>query len=151
MKFIEYNYDNKVQYSDFIRKYNKSKCLSSLNIQTFCEGKKIFLMVDKGLIKKYKIIGYVIVYEKLKTICMVNEVSENYEDNSNVVFISDFMIDYIYRKKGLGKFLAKYIIDEVYRKRNIILQPDGDGNWFWKKFGFKPDEISKKLTLILKR
>lgn len=151
MEILEFNYDNRIQYSDFIRKYNKAKCLSSLNIQTFCEGKKIFLIVDKGLIKKYKIIGYAIVYEKLNTICLVNDVSEKYKDNSNVIFISDFMIDYIERNKGLGKFLAKYIIDEVYRKRNIILQPDGDENWFWEKFGFIPDNVSKKLTLILKR
>ena len=38
-----------------------------------------------------------------------------------------------------------------YIKKNITLQPDRDGNWFWKKFGFIPDNISKSLTLILKR
>ena len=51
MEILEFNYDNRIQYSDFIRKYNKAKCLSSLNIQTFCEGKKIFLIADKGLIR----------------------------------------------------------------------------------------------------
>lgn len=49
MEIVEYNYDNRMQYSEFIRKYNKSNCLNSLNIQTFSKGKNIFLMIDKGL------------------------------------------------------------------------------------------------------
>ena len=60
------------------------------------------------------------------------------------------MIDYPYRKQGIGKFLAKYILYEVYKNKNIILQPDGDGNWFWKKFEFVHDKISQRVTLILK-
>ena len=43
------------------------------------------------------------------------------------------------------------ILCQKYEDKNIILQPDGDGNWFWKKFGFIPDNISKHLTLILQR
>lgn len=46
------------------------------------------------------------------------------------------MIDYPYRKQGIGKFLAKYILYEVYKNKNIILQPDGDVNCFLEKFEF---------------
>lgn len=68
-----------------------------------------------------------------------------------MIYISDFMIDYLYRNQGNGKILANYIINDIYKDKDIILQPDGDGNWFWKEFGFVNDEISKHLTLILKR
>lgn len=61
------------------------------------------------------------------------------------------MIDLPYRNQGLGKYLENYIVNEVYKDKDIILQPDGDGNWFWKKFGFINDEISQHITLILKR
>lgn len=151
MEIVEYNYDNRMQYSEFIRKYNKSNCLNSLNVQTFSKGKKIFLMIDKGRIKKYKIIGYSITYEDLHVICLSNDISEKYDEDNNTIFIADFMINYLYRNQGNGKFFVKYILDEVYKDKDIILQPDGDGNWFWKKFDFIPDNISKHLTLILKR
>lgn len=151
MEIVEYNYDNSMQYTDFIRKYNKSKYLSSLNIQTFSEGKRIFLILEKGFFKKYKIIGYSIVYEDLHTICFSNNISKKYDRDSNTVFISDFMIDYIYQNQGIGKDLVMYIIEKVYGDKNIILQPDGDGYWFWRKFGFVNDNISKQVTWILKR
>ena len=61
------------------------------------------------------------------------------------------MIDYLFRNQGIGQYFARYILNEKYKDKNIILQPDGDGNWFWKKFGFIPDNISKHLTLILQR
>ena len=38
----EFNYNMKSQYSKFIRKHNKSKCLSSLNVQTFSKEKRYF-------------------------------------------------------------------------------------------------------------
>ncbi len=57
------------------------------------------------------------------------------------------MLGKLYKSKI---FLVKYILDEVYKDKDIILQPDEDGNWFWKKFAFIPDNISKRLTLILK-
>ena len=107
--------------------------------------------MEKGFLKKYKTIGYSIVYEDLHTICFSNDISKKYDRDSNTIFISDFMIDYFYQNQGIGKYLARYIIDKVYEDKNIILQPDGDGNWFWKKFGFIPDNISKHLTLILQR
>ena len=40
MEIKEFNYNIRLQYSDFIRKYNKSRCLSSLNIQTFFKREK---------------------------------------------------------------------------------------------------------------
>ena len=151
MEIKEFNYNIRLQYSDFIRKYNKSRCLSSLNIQTFSIGKKIFLILEKGFFKKYKIIGYSIVYEELHTICFSNDISKKYDEDTNTIFISDFMIDYLFRNQGIGQYFARYILNEKYKDKNIILQPDGDGNWFWKKFGFIPDNISKHLTLILQR
>lgn len=151
MKIIEYNYDTRIEYSRFIKKYNKSKWLNTLNINTFLKGKKIFLIVEKGFLKKYKIIGYSIIYEDLHVLCFSNGLSEKYDGDTNTIFIADFMIDYLYQNQGIGQFLAKYILDEVYKDKNIILQPDGDGNWFWKKFAFIPDNISKHFTLILQR
>lgn len=151
MEIIEYNYDTRIQYSDFIRKYNKSKYLHTLNTQTFSKGKKIYLVLETGFLKKYKIIGYTIIYEDLNIIYYSNNISKKYNGESNTIFISDFMIDYVYRKQGAGKLLARHIIEEVYKDKNIILQPDGDGYWFWIKFGFQNDNISKHETWILKR
>lgn len=151
MEIREYDYNTREEYSIFIKKFNKFNCMSTLNIQTFSEGKKIFLLIEEGFLKKYKIIGYAIIYEDLHVLCFSNNISKKYGGDSNTIFISDFMIDYPYRNKGIGKYFAKYIIDEVYKQKNITLQPDGDGNWFWKRYGFIPDNISKNLTLILKR
>lgn len=151
MEIKEFNYNIRLQYADFIRKYNKSICLSSLNIQTFSEGKKIFLILEKRFFKKYKIIGYSIVYEDLHTICFSNDISKKYDGDLNTIFISDFMIDYLYRNQGIGKYLARYIIYKIYEGKNIILQPDGGGYWFWKKLGFVSDNISKHVTWILQR
>lgn len=151
MEIKEYNFYTRAEYSVFVKKFNKSNCMSTLNIQTFSEGKRIFLLVEERFFRKYKIIGYAIIYENLHVLCFSNNISEKYDKDSNTIFISDFMIDYPYRNKGIGKCFAKFIIDEVYKQKNIALQPDGDGKWFWKKFGFISDNISKNLTLILKR
>ncbi|MCI8965087.1 MAG: GNAT family N-acetyltransferase [Clostridia bacterium] len=151
MEIKEFNYNIRLQYSDFIRKYNKSRCLSSLNIQTFSKGKKIFLILEKRFFRKYKIIGYSIVYEDLHTICFSNDISKKYDGDLNTIFISDFMIHYLYRNQGIGKYLARYIIYKIYEGKNIILQPDGDGYLFWKNLGFVSDNISKHITWILQR
>lgn len=151
MEIRQYNYDDRIEYSKFIRKYNKSKCLDTLNIQTFFKGKTIYLILEKTFFNIYKIIGYAIVYEELNTLYLSNEISKKYDEDSNTIFISDFMIDYLFRNQGIGQWFAKYILYDKYKDKNIILQPDGDGNWFWKKFGFIPDNISNQLTLILKR
>ena len=52
---------------------------------------------------------------------------------------------------GIGNILAKYILEKRYAKADVILQPDGDGYSFWKKFGFENDNISKHETWILRR
>ena len=57
------------------------------------KGKKIFLIVEKGFLKKYKIIGYSIIYEDLHVICFSNVLSEKYDVDTNTIFIADFMID----------------------------------------------------------
>lgn len=151
MEIRKYDYNSKIEYSSFIRKYNRSKCLSTLNFQTISKGKKIYLLVDKSFFQKNIIIGYAIIYEDLHVICNVNDVNQKYDGDSKTIFISDFMIDLPYRNQGLGKYLENYVVNEVYKDKDIILQPDGDGNWFWKKFSFVNDEISQHTTLILKR
>ena len=107
--------------------------------------------MDKVFFRKYKIIGYVIIYESLHVICFSNDISSKYDGDKDTIFIADFMIDYKYRNEGIGTEFAKYIINFEYKDKNIILQPDGDGNWFWKKFGFINDRISQHMTWILKR
>ena len=99
MKIIKYNYDTRVEYSKFIREYNRSKILSTLNIQTFLEGKIIYLVIDKSILRKYKIIGYAIIYEDLHVICFSNDISPKYDGKLDTIFISDFMIDYPYRNE----------------------------------------------------
>lgn len=117
MQITEYNYDTRTEYSQFVRKYNKFNCLDTLKVQTFSKGKRIFLLIEEGFFRKYKIIGYAIIYEDLHVLCFSNNISEKYGGDSNTIFISDFMIDYPYRNKGIGKYFAKYIIDEVYKKK----------------------------------
>lgn len=151
MKIIRYNYDTRIEYYKFIRKYNRSEFLSTLNIQTFSKEKTIYLVIEKSILRKYKIIGYAIIYEDLHVICFSNDISKKYDRDINTIFIGDFMTDYSYRNKGIGKQLARYIINFEYKDKNIILQPVDDGNWFWKKFGFVNDEISQHMTWILKR
>lgn len=120
MQITEYNYDTRTEYSQFVRKYNKFNCLDTLKVQTFSKGKRIFLLIEEGFFRKYKIIGYAIIYEDLHVLCFSNNISEKYGGDSNTIFISDFMIDYPYRNKGIGKYFAKYIIDEVYKKKILL-------------------------------
>ncbi len=40
MDIIKYDSDSKIEYSNFIRKYNKSKYMHTLNIQTLSNGKR---------------------------------------------------------------------------------------------------------------
>lgn len=151
MEIFKFDNNSKIEYYNFVRKYNKSKYMDTLNIQTFSKGKKIYLLIDKKILLKYKILGYVIIYENLHTICYANNVNQKYNNDLKTIYISDFMIDKPYRNQGFGKYLENYIVNEEYKDKDIILQPDGDGNWFWKKFGFISDKISNQLTLILKR
>ncbi len=151
MEIRQYNYKDTTVYSKFIRRYNKSKYLDTLNIQTLFKGKKIYLMIEKKIFNRYKIIGYAIIYEELYVLALDENISTKYNGDTNTIYISDFMIDYMYRKQENGKVLAKYILEDLYRDKNIILQPDGDGYWFWNKFGFENDNISKHETWILKR
>ncbi|MCI8482307.1 MAG: hypothetical protein HFJ27_04455 [Clostridia bacterium] len=151
MEIKQYDFSSRVEFAHFIKKYKMKKRLDTLNNTSLVEGKKIFLVLERGFFKKYKIIGYTIINEKVDAICIVNKINEEYCERQDVIYISDFMIDYLYQNQGNGKILANYIINDIYKDKDIILQPDGDGNWFWKELGFVNDEISKHLTLILKR
>lgn len=97
MEIIKYDYNSKIEYSRFIRKYNKSKYMHTLNIQTISKDKKIYLLIDKNLFLKYKLIGYAIIYEDLHLICYANDISQKYDGDNETIFISDFMIDLPYR------------------------------------------------------
>lgn len=53
MKFLKFNKSNGIIYKEFINRYNKIIEFAILNIQTFDIGEKeIFLVVDKGIIRK---------------------------------------------------------------------------------------------------
>jgi len=47
MEIKNFNYNLSIEYDNFVRKYNKSKYLYSLEHQTFQNGKKIFLLVKR--------------------------------------------------------------------------------------------------------
>lgn len=152
MQILKFNKDNSNEYRDFVNKYNNSKEFITLKINNFNIGEKeIFLVVKKGLIKKYRILAYSIIEKNLKYLYMANLISESYSNNGRYVFISDFMVKRIARNNGIGTMLAQYLINEIYANKNILLQPDEDGYWFWEKFGFQSDNISEKETWIINR
>lgn len=151
MEIKQYDSTSRVEFTHFIEKYKVKKRLNTLNNTSLIEGKRIFLVLEKGFLKKYKIIGYAIVNEELHAICIANQVSQKYAKDRNTIYISDFIIDYLYRNQGKGKTLANYILNDIYKDKDIILQPKCDGNWFWKKFGFVNDKTSKHITWILRR
>lgn len=152
MEIKEFDYCNKDVYFEIIRKYNKGKELNILNNIAFTiKSRKIFLLLENGIIRKYKVIGYAIIDDDLKMISIVDNINKIYVNEENSIYITDFMIRSVYRSRGIGKYFANYIINDIYKHKNIILQPDGDGYWFWKKFGFADDKISKHTTWILKK
>ena len=147
MEILGFNKSNSNNYRKFINKYNNIIEFDTLNIQNFNIGEKeIFLLVDKRIVRKYKILAYSIIEKELKYLYIVNLISKKYENNGTTIFISDFMVKKNLRNKGIGTKLAQYLIDYIYIDKNIILQPDGDGYWFWKKFGFEEDNESEKMT-----
>lgn len=147
MEILRFNKSNSNNYRKFINKYNNIIEFDTLNIQNFNIGEKeIFLLVDKRIVRKYKILAYSIIEKELKYLYIVNLISKKYENNGTTIFISDFMVKKNLRNKGIGTKLAQYLIDYIYIDKNIILQPDGDGYWFWKKFGFEEDNESEKMT-----
>lgn len=147
MEILRFNKSNSNNYRKFINKYNNIIEFDTLNIQNFNIGEKeIFLLVDQEIVRKYKILAYSIIEKELKYLYIVNLISKKYENNGTTIFISDFMIKKNLRNKGIETKLAQYLIDYIYIDKNIILQPDGDGYWFWKKFGFEEDNESEKMT-----
>lgn len=152
MEILRFNRDRSNEYKNFIRKYNNVAEFNTLNINTFGVGEKeIFLVVEKGKIRKYNILAYAIVQKDLKYLYIVNSISEEYKNDGTVIFISDFMVKEKMRNKGIGTKLAHYLINFIYLDKDIILQPDGDGNWFWRRFNFISDNISKKATLKMQK
>jgi len=109
------------------------------------------LVIKKSLIKKYKILAYSIVEKDLEYLYMENLISKDYNNDGTYIFIFDFMVKRRARNKGIGRKLAEYLIYEIFRDKKILLQPDQDGQWFWRKFGFESDNLSEKETWIINR
>ena len=152
MEILRFNKDSDKEYKSFINKYNDSKEFITLKINDFNIGQKeIFLVIQKSLIKKYKILAYSIVEKDFKYLYIANSISENYNNDGTYIFISDFMVKKRARNKGIGTKLAEHLINQIYKDKKILLQPDEDGYWFWKKFRFKSDNISEKETWIINR
>lgn len=140
MEILRFN-----DYRKFISKYNNIIEVDTLNIQTFNIGEKeIFLLVDKGIVRKYKILAYSIIEKDLKYLYIVNLISKKYQNNGTTIFVSDFMVKKNLRNKEIGTKLAQYLIDYIYIDKNIILQPDG--YFFWKKFSFEEENELEKMT-----
>lgn len=149
MEILKFDKEKKVKYNEFINKYNDLKEFMTLKINNFNVGdKEIYLVIKKNLFSKCKILAYSIIEKDLKYIYMANSISKKYSNDGSLIFISDFMVKRKLRNQGIGKMLARHIICEEYQNKDIILQPDEDGFWFWKKFGFINDNISEHETWI---
>ena len=73
MEILKFNKSNSNIYKEFINRYNQIIEFDILNIQTFNIGEKeIFLVVDKGIIRKYKILAYAIIEKDLEYLYIVN-------------------------------------------------------------------------------
>ena len=142
MEIIKYDYNSKIEYSRFIRKYNRSKCMNTLNSQTISKGKKIYLIIEKSFFQNYKIIGYAIIYEDLHAICYVNDVNQKYDNDFKTIFISDFMIDLPYRNQGFGTILVRHILSQA-QKEGIeaihldVIDKNTVADKLYEKLGFK--------------
>lgn len=152
LEIKEYDYNNRKEFIEMKKNFKNIPEFSYLTITTLSEKnfKKIFLIVEHGKIIKNKIIAYAIIYDDMKLTNEANQISSEYI-GTNSIFIVDFMVKKNKKRKGFGKKLANYIINESYSGKNILLQPQGEGGVFWKKFGFVKDNISTKNTWILKR
>lgn len=152
MEIKEFNYKNKNEFADIVTKYNNIREFYILTSRLInVDDRTIFLVLKKGILKKYKILAYAIVDENIELICKCNNINEEYTNQKRIICITDFIVRYTKRKMGIGNTLAKYILEKRYAKADVILQPDGDGYSFWKKFGFENDNISKHETWILRR
>jgi len=152
MEIRKFNLENIKEFSDIVKKYNNVKEFDILTSRLMnLDGRTIFLLLKKGRLKKYKILGYTIIDQNMSLICRCNNMDEVYLNKDRIICITDFIIRKTERGKGIGKALAKYILEECYSEKDIVLQPHEDGYWFWQKFGFKDDGISKHETWILKR
>lgn len=152
MEIIHFTKNEEKEWREFIRKYNNINEFDILNGTTFPSDKKeIFVIVEKGWIRKYKLIAYCIIEKELKAFVFLNMIDKSYESVDNIVYIEDFMVRISKRKQGVGKQFAEYMLNEICKDKDVILNPDKDGYWFWKKFGFVDDEISKQKTWILRR
>lgn len=152
LEIKEYDHNNRMELFEMKKNAKNISEFSYLRLNTTLEEnfKKFFLLLQHGRIVKNKIIAYAIIYDDMKIANLTNQISSEYI-GTNSIFISDMMVKDSKKRKGFGKKLAEYIIYEKYSDKNIILQPDGEGFYFWKKFDFTRDNISERNTWILKR
>lgn len=152
MGIIHFTKNEEKEWREFIREYNNVPEFDILKGTTFhSKQKEIFLIIEKGWIRKYKLIAYCIIEKELKDFTFLNMIDKSYESVNNTVYLTDFMVRISKRKQGVGKQFAEYILNEICKDKDVILNPDEDGYWFWKKFGFVDDEISEHKTWILRR
>ena len=141
MEIVHFTKKEEKEWREFTRKYNNVREFDILNGTTFPSDKKeIFVIIEKGWIQKYKLIAYCIIEKELKDFTFLNMIDKSYESVNNTVYLTDFMVR-----------IAEYMINEICEGKDIILNPDEDGYWFWKKFGFISDEVSNRETWILRR
>lgn len=150
MEIMHFGIDNKDEYKKFIKRNNKRSFLDILNVITFqSESKQVYLYVNKKVFNRYKIIAYAIIEEQLDNQLYMDifRYNEKYV-NGNYIYISDFYVHDLYRRRGIGTLFASEIINIFYCDFGIILSPDGDGFNFWNKLGFENDNISEKETWV---
>ena len=147
MEILKFNKINGNQYKEFIKKYNNVQEFDILNSQTFNVGEKeIFLVVEKGILNKNKILAYSIIQKDIEYSYIINSADKDYFNNETTICILDFMVREKSRNKGVGTKLAKYLMDYIYIDKDIILEPKGDGYWFWKKFNFEENKELQKTV-----
>lgn len=156
-----YNIDNADEYQQTLSLYNLPAEFSYLPIQTFKQGKTIFLMfLEKEYsfwwfkYKKETIIGYCITQNANELTPSCREYIEDIYSISQSIaiqyplIISDFMIANEFRRNGYGHKFATHLIDKIYLNQNISLYAKGDGVYFWPKLGF--NKVDNTTSILIK-
>lgn len=151
LRTLRFNKDNSEEYQQYRNKLPKE--FDILSIQDFAYNKNIFLLVKKGILNREKIIGYAILFdctslneEDKRNVALISDIDSKTILEGEWVFISDFMILWFHRRRGIGREFFRYIESNYYDNNDFILNADGDGKYFWRKLGFKYiDRLNKTM------